>query len=180
MNAALVAKLRARFGRSKDSKGLLRYLHNKSETKFVASYLNGLETGIRDLHFYLTLWRGIKTLDKHHRIAMQRVLGTEIDLQNILWIYRLKKYYGISGDTTYGYLVPVRYRLPADIFSRIIACKDITTMQSELSTTIYHNVFKNFTNAEICLINAVKARYLAESHKSYIALLCQYLYEVYR
>lgn len=180
MNPALTAKVRARIGKCRGDSPLMRFLHNKKEKDFVKILLSGPESDIKDLQYYLTLWRGTKQLDKPHRAAMQRVLGTEIDLQNIIWTYRLKKYYGIFGDEAYGFLVPVRHRLPAQIFSQMVSCQNAAGMQAILSGTVYRHVFGDFSDAQNCLTGAVKARYRAESRQSYIALLCGYLYEVYQ
>jgi len=194
-NHALVAKVRARRANFESGPGftgeqqpkvatspesLLRFLYKKNEQNFVKTFLAGLESDVQDLHYYLNLWRGAKLLQKPHSAAMQRIFGTEIDLQNIIWAYRLKKYYGIFGDTTYGFLVPVRHRLPANIFSHMVSCQNADGMQAILSGTIYRDTFGDFSNAQKCLVNAVKARYLTEGRRSHIALLCGYLYEVYQ
>ena len=192
MSYALVAKVRAKCRGdrprspaydSADSRATeggrpyTRFLQKKSEKDFVELFL---KSDVKDLQYYLSLWRGTKQLENPHRTAMQRVLGTEIDLQNILWAYRLKKYYGIFGDATYGFLVPVRHRLPQDVFSRMIQLQNAAGMQAVLSGTVYRSVFGDFSNAQNCLTNAVKARYRAEGRRSHIALLCGYLYEAYQ
>jgi len=180
MNPALVTKVRARFGAyRKDTAGLLRFARNDGyEKKFITNFLSGLESDNKDLNYYLNLWCGIKQLKKPHITAMQHVIGTEIDLQNILWTYRLKKFYGIFGDTTYGFLVPVRHRLTTDVFLRMVSSQNAAGMQTILSDTIYRDVFGDFSDAQKSLTNAVKARYRAEGRRSYIALLCEFLYEV--
>jgi len=181
-NYALVAKVMAmRANLKHNPESLLRFLHKKSEKNFVKEFLTGLESDVQDLQYYLNLWRGAKRLQKPHSTAMQRILGTEIDLQNIIWAYRLKKYYGIFGDTTYGFLVPIRHRLPANIFSHMVSCQSADGIQAILSGTIYRDTFgDDFSSAQKCLTNAAKARYLAEGRHSHIALLCGYLYEVYQ
>jgi len=178
-NAALIAKVLARRANLAESSqphsNLFRFLSKKSEQKFVTAFANGLQS--KDLQYYLTLWRGIRALNKPDFSAMQRILGTEIDLQNILWVYRLKRFYEISGDEVYGFLIPIRYRLSGDIFAQIVACKDISCLQAEIAKTIYKDVFEDFKQPEQHLANAVKKHYRAESRHSHIALLCGYLYE---
>jgi len=181
-NAVLIAKILARRAKLAESSqphsDLFRFLSKKSEQKFVTAFANGLES--KDLQYYLTLWRSIRTLSKANQQAMQRIIGTEIDLQNILWVYRLKRFYKISGDEAYGFLIPIKYRLSDDAFAKIVTCKDISGLQTEISATIYKDVFGDFSQPEQCLANAVKMRYRAEGRHSHIALLCGYLYEVKR
>lgn len=184
-NYALIAKVMSRRGSRHcgDTSGLLHFVRSNgqcTEKNFLKTFINGLESDVQDLQYYMSLWRGAKQLQKPHSAAMQRILGTEIDLQNIIWSYRLKKYYGIFGDTTYGFLVPIRHRLQANIFSQMISCQSADGIQTILSDTIYRDIFGDFSNAQKCLTNAVKARYLAEERHSHIALLCGFLYEVYQ
>jgi len=154
-----------------DDMSLLRYLSKRGQRKFAETFIDWLEN--RNLSQYLVLWRSVGGLDGVHRGVMQRVLGTEIDLQNILWMYRLKRFYGIFGDTTYGFLVPVRYRLSADVFARMANCEDAGGLRAEMSGTIYGG----FGLTERELAQDVIAKYRAEGRRSYVALLCGYLYE---
>jgi len=183
-NAALTAKILARRAKlataplsqtGSSENDFVRFLFKNSEKKFILTFVNGLES--KSLPYYLTLWRGIGTLDKINRQAMQRIIGTEIDLQNILWVYRLKRFYSIFDDEIYGFLIPIRYRLSGEAFAKMVACKDIPSLQAEISATIYKNIFEDFSKPEQRLANAVKMRYRTESRRSHIALLCGYLYE---
>jgi len=180
MNAALTAKILAKRGKSDYQNactGIQRFLTNKHEKKFVTTMAAGLES--ESIAHYLNMWRGITKLNKANCLAMKNVLGTEIDLQNILWMYRLKKYYGIFSDSSYGFLIPVRYRLPDNVFSNLVNCTSIESFISELSKTIYNNVFDDFTLAQQRLTKAVKLRYRTEGRRSYMALACGYLYEAH-
>jgi len=117
-------------------------------------------------------------LPKKHRIAMQRVIGAEIDMQNIIWLYRLKRFYQIFGDASYGYLVPIRHRLTKDEFIRLVQ-SDTTGFMKELSQMPYANVFNDFRMAQRRLRDALCKRYKAEKG-SYIAQLSEAVYEMYR
>jgi len=182
MNAALTAKIlakRAKADYKNACTGIQRFLANKNEKRFVTAMATGLES--ESIEHYLNMWRSTSTtkLNKINCLAMKNILGTEIDLQNILWMYRLKKYYGIFGDSSYGFLIPIRYRLSDNVFSNLVNCTSIENFISELSKTIYHNVFGNFLFAQQSLTKAVKLRYRTESRRSYIALACGYLYEAH-
>ena len=180
MNTALVAKILARQGKTtkqtSNPADLLLYIAKKNEKNFVISFMNDLKP--KDLQYYLTIWRSAKNLDKPHSNAMKQVLGVEIDLQNILWVYRLKQFYKIYGDETYSYLTPIRYRLSGNTLAKIVACKDTPSLQAELSNTIYKNIFGDFSTPEQRLAEAVKLQYQKKGQHSHIALLCGYLHEM--
>lgn len=177
MNPALTAKIKARIGNEIQScDGLLRYLQNKQEKKFVIDMM----AESKNIEYFLKAWRGLKTLNRIDNMAMANILGLQIDLQNIIWAYRLKNFYGITGEASYGFMVPIRHRLSKETFTRITMCKDTRSLQQELETTNYKNVFGNFENPEECLFNMVKAKYRTEGRRSHIALLCGYIYEVHK
>jgi len=184
-NAALIVKILSRRAKlttpllsqvRNDKTELIRFLPKKKEQKFVSTFTRGLMS--KDLQRYLALWRGIGTLDEIDRLSMQRIVGTEIDLQNILWVFRLKKFYEIYGDNAYSYLIPIRYRISKDSFTKMVECKDILSFKSEVSTTIYNSIFTDFKTPEQHMASTIKMRYRAEGRHSHIALLCGYLYEM--
>ena len=171
-HAALTVKiLSRRAGHRHSDSSLIRFLAQKSERKFVSAFVKKP----KDLQYYLSLWRGMNMLDTANRKAMTRVIGTEIDLKNIVWLYRLKRFYGIFGDKTYGFLIPIRHRLSGDVLAKMAACKDVRSLQAAVSDTIYDNVFGDFVQPEQQLANAVKKLYKVEGRRSHIALLCGYL-----
>lgn len=72
-----------------------------------ADYAVGL-----DVFYYETAW---KWKDKLAEAGMREIftvlLGTEIDWQNILWIYRCRKFYDREAADIYPELIPISYRL---------------------------------------------------------------------
>ena len=170
--AALRTKILARQAKNTGSAdGLLRFLSKKCERTFVSDFVKRP----KDLHYYLALWRGIRTLDAADRAAMTRVIGMEIDLQNIVWLYRLKQFYGVYGHDAYSFLIPIRHRLTAHALAKMAQCSHVAALLAEVARTPYQNVFDNFTKPEQKLAEAVKKRYKAEGKRSHIALLCGYL-----
>jgi hypothetical protein len=66
------------------------------------------DRGIKD---YLQLWKLAGKLDAYNRRAVLPILGAEIDLCNIIWLYRLTHFREITGEAAFAHLVPVRWRL---------------------------------------------------------------------
>jgi len=158
---------------------LLHYIHERPLKNFIKSMADGLIIGKTDIQYYLSLWQNLGVLDKLSQKAMRRVIGMEIDLRNILWIYRLKRYYGVVGDATFGYLIPVGNKIPREMISRMAAYKDIAGLIAEVAQGPYDGVFGDFNHGEQKLAAAVQKQYQREIRKNpnSIATVCGYLYE---
>jgi len=118
--AAINAKLKAMNARRpihwdqetviKCASNICRYVPGKLHKDYITAMALATIRG-RSLHYYTTQWKRLNRLDKFNRIALRCIMGAEIDLYNILWMYRLKRYHRVTGDGTFGYLVPIRYKL---------------------------------------------------------------------
>jgi len=114
--AALNAKIKGMSSREPSccarelAASLCRYIPDKLQRDFVIDAAFAAAHG-GSLHYYSAQWKRLNKLDKLNRVALRGALGAEIDLNNILWMYRLKRYHRVTGDATFGYLVPMRYKL---------------------------------------------------------------------
>jgi len=88
-------------------------------------------------HYYIAQWKQLARLDKANRTALRSILGAEIDLNNILWMYRLKRYHRIKGDSTYGYLVPIRYKLSKPMTQRMADSETPKALLEEIAQCPY-------------------------------------------
>ena len=150
------------------------YLYVKSLKDFVNFMANELTAGTTNWAF--VLWPRLNMLDK--REAMRRVLGMEIDLCNILWIYRLKRYYLMMGDTVYSYLMPAGYKLNFKETALLVNSSSIPVFMEMLTQGPYGEIFEDTNDlTEQRISQAVKARFKTESHNSGIAMICGFLYE---
>ena len=65
-----------------------------------------------DLFFFSEYWKMVKKgLKDGDQEAIARSAGAQIDAVNLTWIYRAKKYYGMSAAQIYALIVPIHYRL---------------------------------------------------------------------
>lgn len=74
-----------------------------------------------DIWYYRTAWKqldGIK--DKRTREICTRILGTEIDWQNMMWMYRAKRFFGSTPADVAANLIPVTYRLKKAELGRLL------------------------------------------------------------
>lgn len=97
----------------------------------------------------------IYKLSKKVNKEFQDMIGIEIDLLNIIWIYRAKKYFNYTENEILNIIIPIKYKLNNEKIMRLINSSDFEEMKNILNETIYKNVFKN----ELFLDNE-KDRYL--------------------
>jgi len=64
-----------------------------------------------DHHYYDRLLDAIRRLDRRDREVAMRLVGVEIDLQNIGWIIRLRKFYDLPLEAVLATIVPGGFNL---------------------------------------------------------------------
>lgn len=79
---------------------------------------------------------------------MQYIVGTEIDLLNIIWIYRAKKYFKYSKQEIREILIPINYKINKKRLEELLNCTDFNDMQAILNTTVYKKVFTDENKME--------------------------------
>lgn len=91
-----------------------------------------------DQYYFLSVWSDRKrALRKKELELYTKDCGSNIDLLNIQWIYRAKKYYELSNADIYALLVPIHYRLRADTTKQLVEAASPDEMISVLENTFY-------------------------------------------
>ena len=70
-------------------------------------------------------------------------IGMQMDLENIVWILRTKKYYNFSKEKIYDTIVKKFYKLSKDEIERIIDSDEYNEVKKILSKTPYGNLVGN-------------------------------------
>ena len=73
----------------------------------------------------------------------KKIIGSEIDLLNVLWIYRIKKYYKFENTKIEEILIRRRYKLNNDRIKKLIECNSFDEIKDIMSKTVYKEVFTN-------------------------------------
>jgi len=96
-----------------------------------------------DNHFFLSV---IKLKDKllsgSDRKIVTRSFGLEIDILNIMLIYRCKKLFYLPKEITLNYVIPYWYRLKKSQLVRLAESHDISEFKDLVSQTPYAKIFK--------------------------------------
>lgn len=97
-----------------------------------------------DIYYFTKSWRlKDSILEGKTRTAFTSRIGTEIDLLNIMWIYRSKRMYDMGSSDIFTYLIPVNYKLSMAQLTKLVSAMTLDEFMHILSTTKYQH-FVNY------------------------------------
>lgn len=95
-----------------------------------------------DIYYFSNVWKLVKKkLSGIDRKAMVEITGKNIDLLNIIWIYRSKKYYNMDSSSLYTYIIPVNYKLKKEQLLKLMETETTEEFSSVLKSTYYQNIY---------------------------------------
>lgn len=96
-----------------------------------------------DLHYFTLVQETFSSLLKGRDLKLAReVIGIEIDVFNIFWIYRSKTFYQTDKELIYSYIVKSWYKVNRRIVDALINAKTSEEFLSVLNDTVYAFLFK--------------------------------------
>lgn len=99
-----------------------------------------------DLQYFETMWKG---RDKYLSGTDYKVItasyGMMIDLLNIQWIYRCKKYYSMSGPQVVAMLIPVNYKLKKQQLREMANADSLESMLNIFGKTYYSKMIRSLS-----------------------------------
>lgn len=72
---------------------------------------------------------------------LEKIIGSKIDLLNVLWIFRIEKYYKFNSSQIKKILIKRYYKLNPNIIEDIIKAKTFEEVKKIMSKTIYKSAF---------------------------------------
>ena len=136
-------------------------------------------TAAADLHYYTNLWKaGSRLLMGTNKSAAQAVNGTGIDMQNLIRIYREKKYYKQAAGSIYKYILPINYKVPPEIIISLTEAENEAAVTAVIKSTCYGAYFSDTQRVEESFHEALSAahRRAQKKHRNSIAPILYYLY----
>lgn len=95
-----------------------------------------------DLFFFHYVWnRQDLFIPKGEKNYFTNAFGSQIDLLNILWIYRCKNYYTLSDAQIYSFLIPVYYKLERSTIKSFVEAPDNQELFERISSCYYGRVY---------------------------------------
>lgn len=55
---------------------------------------------------------------------IEESFGSEIDMKNLCWIYRQKRYYNMPGELIFATIIPIHYKIPREALIEMIRTPD--------------------------------------------------------
>lgn len=95
-----------------------------------------------DMYYYTLIGKLTAELpDKADKKVISDAVGMKIDALNLLWIYRLKKFFGTDKDLTYAYLISDSFKLKKNELIRLVRADSVSEFLSFVSETPYGELF---------------------------------------
>ena len=86
-----------------------------------------MEVGF-DHHYYSQLIEAINLLDRRDRTIAIRLIGVEIDLQNISWIIRFKNFYDLPLEAILATVIPGGFHLDRAVIDELYQAQNVTSV----------------------------------------------------
>ena len=91
-----------------------------------------------DLYYFSMMWKARKgNWNKKDQEMLTKELGAKIDLLNLQWIYRAKKYYHMLAPDIYTVLIPIQHKLSNQEFKDLVEAPSVEEFTRRLNETYY-------------------------------------------
>lgn len=91
-----------------------------------------------DMKYFNSIWKKKdKVLGKKDADIIAATLGSRIDMMNMNWIYRAKKYYNMDPHEIYAMLIPVRYRISAELMKKMVEAENLDAFMEAEKDNFY-------------------------------------------
>ncbi len=118
-----------------------------------------------DLYYFSTMWKkDRKALTGTDLEIFTRDYGTRIDLLNIQWVYRAKKYYHMEPVQIFAMIIPIHYKFKAADMRALVNAKDDAAFEQVLEGNYY---FKRYAR----LIEGKKLEQIYQDIMQYLFLM---------
>lgn len=135
-----------------------------------------------DLFYFTTLYKGCsKHLVGEDLELISSSYGKQIDLMNILWVYRSKKYLHLDYVTLSKIIIPIHYKLKQYQLKQLMEADSLDSFDQLLNQTYYANKYDTLENYSLeqtfdnltVQLNRADCR----KHPYSVAIVKSYLYQ---
>ena len=91
-----------------------------------------------DLYYFSTMWKkGKRVLKGHEQKIFLKDYGTKIDLLNLQWIYRAKKYFKMQPADIYSMIIPIHFKIHRDTMKELVETASVEEFIAHVASTYY-------------------------------------------
>jgi V/A-type H+-transporting ATPase subunit C len=91
-----------------------------------------------DHYFYEMAWKDKERIQNAKtKSIVTELIGTEIDWQNIMWMYRQKRFYDRNATEVYASIIPIRYRLRKPELRSLLEAENVENFREILAKSVY-------------------------------------------
>lgn len=142
--------------KSKNMEELIEALKGTIYYQYIVHLLDGNEEEnlfrfemALDRAFFTILENNVRKLDKADQKAFAELLGSQIDMLNIQWIYRGKKYYSLSPEEIFNYTISRGFRFNYVKIKELCYEKDSNELRQKLKDSHYSFMLKENESEDI-------------------------------
>lgn len=94
-----------------------------------------------DIYYFKRIWKqSLKLLKQDDQRVIVQSVGRQIDLLNLQWIYRAKKYFQMNPADIYAFIIPIHYKLTKEQVKKLIEAESAEEMKNQVVDTSYGDV----------------------------------------
>jgi V/A-type H+-transporting ATPase subunit C len=95
-----------------------------------------------DLFFFNYIWNNQdKFVPKGEKKHFANAFGSQVDLLNILWIYRCRKYYTVTDSQIFSFLIPIYYNLDHSTIKSLVEAENDAVFFELVNNCYYGKVY---------------------------------------
>lgn len=109
---------------------------------------------VLDMFYFSNIWKKKEKLLKgKERELMTQVYGSQIDMLNMMWIYRAKHYYQMSPAAIYTLIIPISYKLRKKQLQDLVEAEDEKALEEATRETWYGQRHQELTETDLELLH---------------------------
>jgi len=139
-----------------------------------------------DLYYFSQIWNSKEKYLKGEDLEIiKKCYGTQIDLLNISWIYRAKRYYNLEPLAIYKLIIPINYKIKKQELKAFVETKTLEELDELTAKTKYyiytkaHNPQNKHLSADKIYLETIEKINKSETKKNpySVAIINYYLYQ---
>lgn len=119
------------------------YLHSD-----IAQSMFSIEMALDSFYFKLMFRWAKKSLNQQNRRIIGELIGRQIDMANIMWIYRSKQYYEVPKEIVFAHLIPERYKLTRQALQEMTAAESLPALVELIEATEYRELVRGLDESK--------------------------------